>query len=133
MLVDLICVSPSAYAFRGDAGYSFLYAYVDNICYRRLYLSGVETVDIHVKWRNLPIIPSHSAMNELFRYGMDLQDVKQVLEEGADCAESKRSSGTYERSLRVKDRIIKVVVAESYNFSLKTDCWIVVHIGSVRC
>lgn len=83
-------------------------------------------------WQSLPLIPSHSAMNELWRYYLTLEDVKHVLEEGYDCSESRRKRGIIERCLRKDGKIIKVVVASSYNHSFSTDCWVITHVGLVH-
>jgi hypothetical protein len=82
---------------------------------------------VYPGWKGLPIIPSDATMRELFDSKMDLLDVKEILELGYDCAESKREEGIIERCLDKKGKIIKVVVAKGYNYSLKTDCWVVVH------
>lgn len=71
-------------------------------------------------------------MNELMKYGIDLYAVKQVLEEGYDCAESKRAKGVYEKCLKKRAKIIKVVVADGYNIVFKTECRVVVHVAELK-
>lgn len=87
---------------------------------------------VYPLWQSLPIIPSDSAMNELFKHCLSLDDVKGALEEGYDCSEGKRREGTFQRCLRKGGRILKVVVALSRNHALSTDCWVVTHVGSIK-
>lgn len=86
---------------------------------------------IYPEWRGLPLLPSKAAMNELLKFGMTLQDVKNVLEHG-EASGKKRQKGIHERTLPKGSKRIKVVVARSYNYSFKTDCWIVVHVGRIE-
>lgn len=86
---------------------------------------------IYPSWRSLPLIPSNSALSELGRHGMTLGEVNEVLVAGYDCSESKRKTGVFEKCLRRKKELVKVVVAKSYNYSLKTECWVVTHVGVV--
>ncbi|MFQ6056574.1 MAG: hypothetical protein ACE5J3_11395 [Methanosarcinales archaeon] len=61
---------------------------------------------MYPKWKEKPIQPSRSAQH----------DVIDVLNNGYDCSRSKRAKGTIERCLRRKNKIIKVVVVESYQY-----------------
>jgi len=90
--------------------------------------------DVHIepRWRGAPLAPTRSAMGGLLKYGMDLNDALKVLEEGEDCCEGGRKEGVFERCLRGKEGITKVVVAESRDQHNKRDCWAVVHVGRVR-
>ncbi|MFA6329308.1 MAG: hypothetical protein WCX64_01325 [Candidatus Micrarchaeia archaeon] len=87
---------------------------------------------IYPTWQSLPLIPSRSAMNELWKYGLALDDAKQVLEEGYDCSDGKRKKTVFERCLHSRGKVIKIVVACGYNHSLATDCWVVTHVGTVK-
>lgn len=89
-------------------------------------------MQIYPEWKGLPIIPSDAAMRELFASRMDLIDVKEVLESGYDCAGSKRKEGVVEKCIDKKGEMIKVVVARGYNYTLKTECWVVTHVKGVR-
>lgn len=71
-------------------------------------------------------------MNELWKNYLNLEDAKRVLEEGYGCAEGKRKEGVFEKCLERKGRIVKVVVARSYNYSLQTECWLIIHVGTVK-
>ena len=87
---------------------------------------------IYPKWKSLPIIPSNAAMRELYDSKMDLNDVKEILELGHDCVKGKRKKEVLERCLEKKGRRVKVVVAKGYNYSLKTDCWVVIHVKGIK-
>ena len=68
-------------------------------------------------------------MNELMRCGMLLEDVARVLRDGFDCSRSKRKKGTLEKCVRKGKKTLKVVVAKSFNYSLNTECWVLIHVG----
>ncbi len=87
---------------------------------------------IYPQWQGLPLVPTRAAMGELARYGFSLADVKDVLEEGYACSGSKRKKGTFEKCLRSKSRVVKAVVVRSYNYSLATECWALIHIGVLK-
>lgn len=89
-------------------------------------------MQIYPVWQGLPIIPSDTAMRELFSLKLDLLDVKEILESGYDCAESGRKENIIEKCLGKKGKVIKVVIAKGYNYSLKTECWVIIHIKGVR-
>ncbi|MCS4540845.1 MAG: hypothetical protein HY929_00755 [Euryarchaeota archaeon] len=57
-------------------------------------------------------MPSSSAAEELLRQGLDLNDIKEILERGFDCARSKRKAGTLEKCIIVGDWLRKAVVIE---------------------
>jgi len=84
-------------------------------------------MSIYPTWKGLPVIPTKSALNELIKYYMDLGDVVRILELGH--VSRKRKKGTIEKCLNRKDEVIKVVVVQSYNYSLKIDCWVIKHVG----
>ncbi len=87
-------------------------------------------LNIYPEWQGLPIIPSKAAMNELYKFGLTLDDIKGILEEGYEG--KKRKTGTVEKCKKKDDKIIKVVVTRSFNYSFKTECWVLVHIGFVK-
>ena len=86
---------------------------------------------VYPKWRGAPLIPSDSALREIKFFGMDLHDIKNVLEEGVE-TEKRRKKGVVEKVLVTGGRSVKVVAAESFNAALKTECWVIVHVGSVK-
>jgi hypothetical protein len=86
---------------------------------------------LYPKWRGAPLVPSDAATQELFRLGLELNDVKTVLEDGTE-TKRKREKNVIEKTLARKDCSIKVVVVESFSIALKEDCWLIVHVGSVK-
>jgi hypothetical protein len=62
---------------------------------------------------------------------MTVLDVLDVLENGIDSGQ-KRKKGMVERIKRSKDKTVKVLVAESYNYDICEDIWLVVHVGVTR-
>ncbi len=62
---------------------------------------------------------------------MTLFDVLDVLENGIDSG-PKRKKGMIERTKRSKDLVEKVLVAESYNYDICEDIWVIVHVGVTR-
>lgn len=87
-------------------------------------------LELYPTWHGLPLIPSRAAMEELYKYGLTLEDVKEILEQGYQG--KKRSEGTFERCLEKKKIIVKAVVSKSFNYSLDSACWLVVHIGVIK-
>jgi len=75
------------------------------------------------------LVPTRSAMKELFDLGLDLFMVAEVLEDGYDCHRSRRKKGTLERCIDREGKTIKVVVVRSFNHSLQTDVWAITHVG----
>jgi hypothetical protein len=104
-----------------------LYPTKDNLIKADVYNICCEHMSIYPEWKGLPVIPTKSALDELIKYYMDLEDVVRILELGYEF--TKRRKGTVEKCLNRKGEVIKVVVVQSYNYSLKTDCWVVKHIG----
>lgn len=84
---------------------------------------------VYPKFKGKPVIPSRAGANELVQEGMSLAEVVEILENGFDCPRSKRAKGVIEKCVRKGKKTLKVVVAESYNYSLGTDCWLLIHVG----
>lgn len=74
---------------------------------------------------------TRSAYYELLHLRLSLEDVLAVLEEGRDFPGKKRKSGVAERCLGRKDGSIKVVAAESLQYSTNEWVWIVIHVKKV--
>jgi len=62
---------------------------------------------------------------------MTVLDVLDILENGIDSGQ-KRKKGMVERIKKSKDKTVKVLVAESYNYDICEDIWLVVHVGVTR-
>ena len=76
-----------------------------------------------------PLIPSRTAMNELMKCNITLSDAAEMLEEGFNCSRSKRKKGTIEKCRIEGKKTIKVVAVKSFNYSLNTECWLLIHVG----
>ncbi len=84
-------------------------------------------MDSYPEFKGRPLIPSAAAQRELDELGYDLRFVKHVLEEGHDCAASRRRANIIERCVARKGKEIRVVAAlvkwEDKAF------WRVIHVG----
>ncbi len=84
-------------------------------------------MNLYPMFQGKPIIPSIAAQRELDELEHDLWLVKEVLEEGHDCAGSRRKPNIIERCTTRKGKEIRVVVAlvewEDKAF------WRVIHVG----
>lgn len=87
------------------------------------------------KYQGLPIITvqtrrgQKNVLNELTKYGMDLDDVANILREGYDCSRSKRRKGVLERCVDKGNKTIKVVVQRGFIELDGKECWEVIHVG----
>ena len=84
---------------------------------------------IYPLYQNIPLIPSRSAMTELYDNNMDLNDVLGVIESGYDCPKGKRSKEKIERCLDQKRKTIRIVIAKSYSDYFASEVWVVIHVG----
>jgi hypothetical protein len=82
-----------------------------------------------VKWRGKFLRPSKHAFKEMDDLGMDLYDVRDVLDYGYDCSKGRRAKGTIERCIRKHKKIIRVVVVESYAYDINDSIWLIKHVG----
>jgi len=81
------------------------------------------------KYLGLPIIPTAAANKELAKLNLLLSDMAVILEEGYECARSKRKKNVLERCVRKNKKTLKAVVVKSYNHSMETECWLLIHTG----
>lgn len=58
-----------------------------------------------------PLIPTKDAQREMDENGLNLWQVKEVLEQGYDCSRSKRAKNIIERCRYRKNKEIRVVAA----------------------
>ena len=86
-------------------------------------------------YKGLPVITvqtrkgQKNVVDELVEYGMDLNDVADVLNEGYNCSRSKRRKGVLEKCIDKGNKTIKVVVQRG-NIELDgQDCWELIHVG----
>lgn len=84
---------------------------------------------IYPLYLELPLIPSRSAMQELYDNNMDLHDVQEVLESGYNCSKGKRAKEIIEKCLDIKKKTIRVVIGKSFNYHMISEVWIITHVG----
>lgn len=86
-------------------------------------------------YQGLLIIPvqtrkgQKNVIDELSRYGMDLDDVKRVLDDGYDCSRSKRRKDVLEKCIDKGNKTIKVVVQRGSIEFNGGECWELIHVG----
>lgn len=81
---------------------------------------------IHYRGRRL--VPSRSAMREMVRLGLTLEDCLQLLEEGAP-APRERSKGCIEMWRAKGKKTFNIVIVESVNFASNEAVYLITHIG----
>lgn len=81
------------------------------------------------RYDGLQIVVSRSEMRELFRHGLSLTDVVEVLENGNN-APRKRKHNTVEKWLVKRGKVINAIVVKDYNEQMKEECWVLIHIGT---
>lgn len=86
-------------------------------------------------YQGMPIITvqtrrgQKNVVDELVKYGMDLDDVADILNEGYDCSRSKRRKGVLEKCIDKGDKTIKVVVQRGFIELDGRECWELIHVG----
>ncbi|MBI2142776.1 hypothetical protein HYU20_00325 [Candidatus Woesearchaeota archaeon] len=75
------------------------------------------------EWKGKPLIPTKKSLDEMSRHNVDMYKAKEILEEGFDCARSKRKSNIDERGVRRSGKIVKVVVADTGSY------YKIIHVG----
>ena len=93
------------------------------------YVMVGDGMDMETKWQGLAIVPTRSAMNELYKYGMTLGDVGYILEEGYDCNSGRRKKDVYEKCICWGGKTVKVVVVRTQGIFSGRDEWAIVHAG----
>lgn len=89
-----------------------------------------DVAGMKIKWQNLSLVPSNSAMRELFEEAMTLEDVRYVLENGYSCERSRRARNTHEMCLDRGRRTTKVVVKRIPGHIENQDVWLITHVGT---
>lgn len=80
-----------------------------------------------IRYDGLRLIPSKSAGKELIKYGLMLEDCKDILEQGYE--PRKRSKDTIEKWMDYGAKTYNVVIVKSYNFMYDEDVYLVKHVG----
>lgn len=87
---------------------------------------------MYPRFKGFEIKPSKTADNEMEHLKIYLDDVLKILNHGKDSSRSRRRSGTVERALRIRGRMIKVVAAESETRWSGEKVWLIIHVGETR-
>ena len=66
-------------------------------------------------------------MRELTKYGLTVDDCKEILENGY--SPRKRGKNTIEKWMDVGNKTYNVVVVESYNYQHKNEIYLIKHVG----
>lgn len=85
-----------------------------------------------VRYEGLRIEPTLAAARELMKHSCDLSDVKEILEEGYDCAASKRKPNIIERCVQKGKKEYKAVIAQTevtYPDGFRETVWHLIHFG----
>ena len=92
------------------------------------YSNNIRQEDMFdVYYLGIPLMPSTSAMRELMRYGLGVENCKEILEEGY--FPRKRAKDTIEAWFDIGKKTYNVVVVKTYNFMLKRDIYLITHVG----
>lgn len=81
-----------------------------------------------VRYKGVRLIPSKSAMDELFKHGLAIEDCKDILDNSYD-APRKRGKDTIEKWLDSGKKTYNVVIVKSYNIQSKEDIYLITHLG----
>ena len=68
------------------------------------------------EWNGKPLIPANHALDEMDNAGINMHKAVEILEDGFDCARSKRKANTFERCVTRGNKVLKVVVADIGNY-----------------
>jgi len=74
-----------------------------------------------------PLIPTKDAQNEMDDIGLDLWQIKEIIEKGYECSRSQRAKNIVERCIFKRGKEVRVVVAlvEWKQGSF----WRIIHVG----
>ena len=81
-----------------------------------------------IRYKDLKLILSKSAKEELFKYGCTLEDCKKILEEGYD-APRKRKGDVVEKWFDRGNKIYNCVIVKDHNEIIQEDVWVIIHLG----
>lgn len=84
---------------------------------------------MYLIWCGRHIVPTKTATKEMVSIGINLEKVLDVLETGYDDPKARRKKGTIVKCSTLKDRYIKVVAVESYQYSTDTEVWLITLVG----
>lgn len=75
------------------------------------------------KWQGKPLIPTKHVLDEMEHSDIDMYKAAEILNDGFDCARSKRKKNVYERCMRRGKKVMKVVVADIETY------YKIIHVG----
>jgi len=93
------------------------------------------TILFEPTYQGIPIITvqtrkgQKNVLDELAHYGLDLDDIAEILDKGYDCSRSQRRKGVFEKCVDRGNKTIKVVVQKGLCQINTTDCWELIHVG----
>jgi len=87
---------------------------------------------MYPKYKGYEVKLYRTADKEMLHLKIYLDDVIKILEEGQDASRSKRRTGTIEKALRIRGKMIKVVVVESITRWNNERVWLITHVGETR-
>ncbi len=87
---------------------------------------------MYPKFQGFDVKPSRTADREMVDLKVYLDDVIKVLERGESASRSRRKSGTIEKKLRIRGKMIKVVIVESITRWNNEKVWLIIHVGETR-
>ena len=80
-----------------------------------------------IKYQGMRLILSYHATREMQYLGLDLEDVKEIVERGYQ--PRKRNPNTEEKWLNIGRKTYNVVISTVYNFFYEEEVWLIVHVG----
>ncbi|MDP2907430.1 MAG: hypothetical protein Q8O03_05820 [Nanoarchaeota archaeon] len=81
----------------------------------------------NITYEGLRLIPSKSAAEELLRYGLTIDDCKEILENGYE--PRKRGKDTVEKWRDSGNKTYNAVIVRSYNYFYKEEVYLITHVG----
>lgn len=81
----------------------------------------------NTKYKDLRLIPSKSAGRELSKYGITIEDCKEILENGYE--PKKRKKNIIEKWMDSGKKIYNVVVVKSYSYMHQEEIYLIIHVG----
>ncbi|MBW2990613.1 hypothetical protein KY348_02820 [Candidatus Woesearchaeota archaeon] len=81
----------------------------------------------NIRYKKIRLIPSKSAARELLKYGLTIEDCKEILESGY--APRKRGKDTIEKWMDSGNDTYNVVIVKSYNYLYQEDVYLIKHVG----
>ena len=91
----------------------------NNICKEHMFF---------VKYNGLKLVPSPTAMREMMKHSLVIEDCKTILEEGY-ISPRKRKENIIEKWFDKRNKTYNVVIAKTYNNLYKEEIYLIIHVG----